>query len=106
MKRAIKVQKDVYLCFIDFVERAFDTVRYENMIDMLQDIGIDGKDIRVLRNLYWDQKAAVTIGNDRTNWIEIRKGVRQGCVLSPSLFLLYYPKLILEIKGIKIGEGM
>lgn len=105
MERAIEVQKDIYLCFVDF-EKAFDTVRHEDMINMLKDIGLDGKDIRVLKNLYWDQKAAVKIGNGKTNWIEIRRGVRQGCVLSPALFSLYGQKCmeeIEELEGIRVG---
>ena len=48
------------------------------MMEMLEDIGLDGKDIRVIRNLYWNQKATVQIGDNKTEWIEIKKRVRQG----------------------------
>ena len=43
----------------------------------------------LLRNLYADQEATVRTGHETTNWFQIRKGVRQGCILSPSLFNLY-----------------
>ena len=43
----------------------------------------------LLRNLYADQEATVRTGHGRTDWFQIRKGVRQGCMLSPFLFNLY-----------------
>ena len=42
-----------------------------------------------LRNLYAGQEATVRTGHTTTNWFQIGKGVRQGCILSPSLFNLY-----------------
>ena len=42
-----------------------------------------------LRNLYADQEAIVRTGHGATDWFQIGKGVRQGCVLSPCLFNLY-----------------
>ena len=41
-----------------------------------------------LRNLYAGQKATVRTGHGTTDWFQIRKGVRQGCILSPCLFNL------------------
>ena len=43
----------------------------------------------LLRNLYAGQEATVRTGNGRTDWLQIGKGVRQGCILSPCLFNLY-----------------
>ena len=43
----------------------------------------------LLRNLYADQEAAVRTGHVTTDWFQIRKGVCQGCILSPCLFNLY-----------------
>ena len=43
----------------------------------------------LLRNLYAGQEVTVRTGHETTNWFQIRKGVRQGCILSPSLFNLY-----------------
>jgi hypothetical protein len=42
-----------------------------------------------LRNLYAGQEATVRTGHGTTGWFQIRKGVRQGCILSPCLFKLY-----------------
>ena len=43
----------------------------------------------LLRNLYTGQEATVRAGHGKTDWFQIRKGVRQGCILSPCLFNLY-----------------
>ena len=43
----------------------------------------------LLKNLYADQEATVRTGHGTTDWFQIRKGVHQGCILSPCLFNLY-----------------
>ena len=43
----------------------------------------------LLRNLYADQDAIVRTGHEKTDWFQIGRGVRQGCILSPRLFNLY-----------------
>ena len=43
----------------------------------------------LLRNLYAGQEATVRTGHGTTDWFHIRKGVHQGCILSPCLFNLY-----------------
>ena len=43
----------------------------------------------LLKNLYAGQEATVRTGHGTTDWLQIRKGVRQGCMLPPSLFNFY-----------------
>ena len=43
----------------------------------------------LLRNLYAGQEATVRTGHGKTDWFQIGKGVRQGCILLPCLFNLY-----------------
>ena len=52
-------------------------------------MGIPDHPTCLLRNLYADQEATVRTGHGTTDWFQIGKGVRQGCILSPSLFNLY-----------------
>ena len=47
-----------------------------------------------LRNLYTGQEATVRIGHGTTDWFQIGKGVRQGCILSPCLFNFYSEDII------------
>ena len=52
-------------------------------------MGIPDHLICLLRNLYAGQEATVRTGRGTTDWFQIGKGVRQGCILSPCLFILY-----------------
>ena len=108
-ERCIEMQKDLYLCFIDY-SKAFDKVRHEKLFNILEHLDIDGKDLRVIRNLYWDQSAAVRIGGELSeyNLIKrgIKRGVRQGCVMSPDLFNIYSEMILRNLEnypGVKIN---
>ena len=104
-ERHLEVQKDVYICFLDY-EKAFDRVRHEPLMQCLSEIGVDGKDIKIIRNLYWDQTASVRIMNELSEELLIQRGVRQGCVASPTLFNLYTERIfrhIINMKGVNVG---
>ena len=81
-------QKDIYFCFIDYA-KAFDCVDHSKLWKILQEMGKQDHLICFLRNLYAGQEATVRTGHGTTDWFQIGKGVRQGCVLSPCLFNLY-----------------
>ena len=55
---------------------------------ILKEIGIPDHLICLLRNLYAGHEATVRTGHGTTDWFQIGKGVRQGCMLSPCLFNL------------------
>ena len=56
---------------------------------ILKEMGIPDHLTCLLRNLYIGQKATVRSGHGTTDWFQIEKGVRQGCILSPYLFNLH-----------------
>ena len=78
----------MYFCFIDYA-KAFDFVDHNNLWKILQEIGIPDHLTYLLRNLYEGQEARVITGDGTTDWLQIGKGVRQGCILTPCLFNLY-----------------
>ena len=67
----------------------FDCVNYNKTWKILQEMGIPDYLTCLLRNLYVGQEATVRTGHGTTDWFQIGKGVRQGCILSPCLFNSY-----------------
>ena len=97
-ERPIEMQKHLFLCFIDY-SKVFDNVKHKKLYEMLEDIQIDGKDLRIIRNLYWKQAAAIRISSHVGEYVEIKKGVRQGCVMSPDLFNLFSERILRELEA-------
>ena len=88
-------RKNIYFCFIDYA-KSFDCVdhnKLENSIffsrKILKEMGIPDHLTCLLRNLYTGQEATVRTEHGTTDWFQIGKGIRQGCILSPILFNFY-----------------
>ena len=52
------MQNELYLCFIDYT-KAFDYVKHQELIKLIESLNVDGKHLKVIRDLYWQQVAAV-----------------------------------------------
>ena len=87
-KKVREFQKSIYFCFIDYT-KASDCVDHNKLWKILQEMGIPDHLTCLLRNLYIGQEAMVRTGHGTTDWFQIGKGARQGCILSPCLFNLY-----------------
>ena len=87
-EKAREFQENIYFFFIDFA-KAFDCVVHNKLWKILQEIGISDHLTCLLRNLYVSQEATVGTRHGTTDWVQIRKGMHQGCILSPCLFNLY-----------------
>ena len=66
-----------------------DCVDHNKLWKILKEMGIPDHLTCLLRNLYAGQEATVRIGHGRTDWFQIGKGVRQGCILSSCLIYLH-----------------
>ena len=88
MEKAREFHKNIYFCFIDYA-KAFDCVDHNKLWKILKEMGKPDHMTCLLRNLYAGQEATVRSGHGTTDWFQIGKGVRQGCLLSPCLFNLY-----------------
>ena len=71
---------------------------------ILQEMGIPDHLICPLRNLYAGQEATVRSGHGTTDWFQIGKGVRQGCILSPCLFN-FYAEYIMRNAGLEEAQA-
>ena len=69
--------------------KAFDCVDHNKLWKILKEMGIPEHLTYLLRNLYAGQEATVRTGHGTTDWFQIGKGGRQGCISSPCLFNLY-----------------
>ena len=86
IEKARKFWKNTYFCFI-YYTKDFDCVDHSKLWKILQEIGISDHLTCMLRNLYSGQEAAVRTGHG-TDWFQMGKRVRQGCILSTCLFNL------------------
>ena len=88
MEKAREFHRNMYFCFIDYA-KAFDYVDHNKLWKILKELGIPEHLTCLLRNLYAGQEATVRTGHGTTDWLQIGKGLCQGCILSSCLFNLY-----------------
>ena len=96
-------RKNIYFCFIDYA-KAFDCVDHNKQWKILKEMGIPDHLTCLLRNLYAGQEATVRTGHGTTDWFQIGKGVRQGCILSPCLFT-FYAEYIMRNAGLEEAQA-
>ena len=101
MEKAREFQKNTYFCFIDYA-KAFVWITTKWKI--LQEMEIPDDPTCLLRNLYAGQEAAVRTRCGTTDWFQIGKGVRQGCILSPYLFN-FYVEYIMRNAGLEEAQA-
>ena len=109
MEKARGFQKNIYFCFLDYA-KAFDCLDHHKLWKIVREMGIPDQQTCLLRNLYAGQEATVRTGHGTTDWFQIGKEVRQGCILSPCLFNLYAEYIMRNVgleeaqAGIKIAR--
>lgn len=93
MEKFHEKNKDLYLCFVD-LQKAYDCIPRSKLWSVLAEYGINGSLLRAIKSLYANSKAVVRVDGDLSDWFEVRNGLRQGCTISPLLFIIYMDKLI------------
>ena len=100
-------RKSTFVCYID-IRKAFDNVNRICLWYKLLKTGIAGKFLKAVQSLYQEMQCAVRINGTLSDWFSVERGVRQGCLLSPTLFAIYVDDLATEIKqtgyGVDIGD--
>jgi hypothetical protein len=92
-RRRLRDNKKTYLAFIDF-KKAFDKVMHEALFEKLDALGFRGQFLEVIKALYRSSKACVRVGEKTGPVYSLRRGTRQGCPLSPILFLIFVNDLL------------
>ena len=108
IEKAREFQRNIQLCFISYAKDV-DCVAHNKMWKALKEMRIPDYLICLLRNLYVGQEATGRTLYGTTDWFKIKKGVRQGYLLSPCLFNLYAEQIMRNVRldelqaGIQIG---
>ena len=103
-----KVHKlPLYMVFIDY-SKAFDCVSHNEMWETMKRMGFPKHLIDLTCRLYEDQESAVRTSSGDSEWFGIGRGLRQGCILSPSFFNVYSEDIMREALedfegGVKFG---
>ena len=103
-RKSKRVPKNIYFCFIDYA-KSFDCVEHNKLWKILKEMGIPEHLSCLLRNLYAVQEATVRTGYGTTDWFQIGKGVRQGCILSPCFFMLF-AEYVMRNAGLEETEAV
>ena len=101
----LTMRTKLYLCFFDYA-KAFDRAKHNGLFRISNGLDIDGKDIRIIRSLYWDQIAATRLDGEVSLFKSIKRGVQQGCVVYPDLFNIYSERTLCNLRdqdGCNIG---
>lgn len=99
------VTDDALILFLDFY-KAFDTVEHAFMYDALRRFGFGPKFLKTVQTLYKDINSNVSLSNGTSPRFVIERGIRQGCPISPFLFLLVAELLNLYIVHCSNIEGI
>ena len=84
-------KKDIYMCFVHYT-KACDRIEHNEVMHALDDLSLDDKDLRLIQTLYYQQYAAIRVNSKLSEMVPIKRGVRQGCLLSPELLSVHSEK--------------
>ena len=97
----------VHMCLYD-LQKALDSVEFPVLLDHLFSMGVNGKTWRIIKSWYEGGSCCVKVEDRLSNAFPVQRGVRQGSILSPTMFLLVMDpllkKLEMESLGLKIND--
>jgi len=95
-ERAEASQDPMFMVFLDW-EKAFDRVIHDKLFQALAEMGLPLKYLDAIASLYHEPEFAVKIGGSSSSWKTQKRGIRQGCPLSPYLFIIVMHVLFEEV---------
>ena len=94
-EKYLQHQQNLYYVFIDF-KKAFDSVWHEALRATMRKYNINVSIIRAIENLNDKAKSVVLFNGSTGEWFRTTVGVRQGCILSPTLFNIFLERIMCE----------
>ena len=102
-EKSLEQQMPLYLAFIDF-SKAFDTVHRDCVWQLLHKYGCPPKFVGMIQQLHDGMQAQVCVNGDVTDPFPVAHGVKQGCVLAPTLFTIYLAAVLTVVnRGLNGG---
>ena len=92
-EKYLDYQKELYHNFVNF-KKAFDRVWHEGLWRVLKEYNIDNRLIEVIKSLHDEATSAVLLNGNAGDVFRATVGVRQGCQLSPVLFIIFPEKIM------------
>ena len=80
--------KDLFACFVD-LEKAYDRVPRDKLWKVLHEYGVNGQLLRAIKSFYCRPEVCVRVNGKQSKPFHVGVGLRQGCVLSPLVFIVY-----------------
>ncbi|KAK3510218.1 hypothetical protein QTP70_030444, partial [Hemibagrus guttatus] len=96
----------VHMCFVD-LEKAFDRVPRGILWEVLWEYGVCGPLLRAVRSLYNQSRSLVCIASCKSDLFPVHVGLRQGCLLSPVLFIVFMDRISRRsqgLEGVRFGD--
>ena len=87
-EKSLELGKDLFACFVD-LEKAYDRVPRDKHWKVLQEYGVNGQMLRAIKSFYSRSKVCFRVNGKQSKPFHVDVGLRQGCVLSPLLFIVY-----------------
>lgn len=94
--------KPLYIAFID-IKKAFDTVWFNGLWFKLQQLGLEGRVLRLYMDWYSQSHSAVQFSDSISQYFQVTQGVKQGAVSSPIFYSLFVDDLVSKINELNTG---
>jgi len=102
VEKAKRKGRKIYHCFMDF-QKAFDSMSHKAIWAILQSYRVGTRLIDLLKNINENAQAAVRVNNELGEWVNVRKGTRQGDPVSPYVFITHLERVMDASKDLKGG---